>query len=344
VAPARRAAADRRASRGGTVSGILFWVLTAEKYRNFSSGEARGESACYEDWAAGVAGDPELIGLIDELPEPRRQPNLLFAAARYLGVPAGPFAEFRAGVLAAWPDVREIMLTKRTQTNEPGRSAVMMPLLAALPQPLALLEVGASAGLCLYPDKFSYQYGDTERIDPPGGPGAALLSCAIDAPVPLPAALPRVVWRAGIDLNPLDVADAEDMRWLETLVWPEQDDRRRRLAAAIEVARSAPPHLVAGDLNDAVADLAGQAPDDATLVIFHSSVMCYLDEAGRSAFTCTVGELPGHWISNEDPSVIPVGPLPASPAPDRTLNVLSQDGRPVAYASSHGQYLHWFGF
>lgn len=346
MAPARRAAADRRASRGGTVSGILFWVLTAEKYRNFSSGEARGESACYEDWAAGVAGDPELIGLIDELPEPRRQPNLLFAAARYLGVPAGPFAEFRAGVLAAWPDVREIMLTKRTQTNEPGRSAVMMPLLAALPQPLALLEVGASAGLCLYPDKFSYQYGDTERIDPPDGPGAALLSCAIDAPVPVPAALPQVVWRAGCDLNPLDVTDAADMRWLQTLVWPEQEDRRQRLAAAIEVARSDPPHLVAGDLNDVVEDLAGQAPDDATLVIFHSSVMFYLDAAGRSAFTATVRELPGYWLSTEEPWVIgfPDGSLPPSPDPSRNLAVLSQDGRPVAYASSHGQYLHWFGF
>jgi hypothetical protein len=318
-------------------------MLTAERYRNFASAEARGESACFEEWAEGVAGDPELIARLDELPEPKRQPNLLFAAARYLGIPAGPFAGFRTGVLAAWPDVREVMLARRTQTNEPCRSAVMMPLLAALPQPLALLEVGASAGLCLYPDKFSYRYGDTERIDPPAGPGAALLSCAIDAPVPRPAALPRVVWRAGIDLNPLDVTDAEDMRWLETLVWPEQDDRRRRLAAAIEVARSAPPHLVAGDLNDAVADLAGQAPDGATLVIFHSSVMCYLDEAGRSAFTGTVRELPGHWISNEAPSVIPVGPLPASPAPDRTLNVLSQDGRPAAYASSHGQYLHWFG-
>ncbi len=40
-------------------------------------------------------------------------------------------------------------MSKRTQTNEPGRCAVLLPLLAALPQPLALLEVGASAGLCL---------------------------------------------------------------------------------------------------------------------------------------------------------------------------------------------------
>lgn len=318
-------------------------MSTAQKYRDFAWSEARGESPCYAEWAAGVAADRELTGRLDELPRPKRQPNLLFAAARYLGIPPGSFENFRAAVLASWPQIRATMLSRRTQTNEAGRCAVLLPLLAALPQPLALLEVGASAGLCLYPDKFSYQYGNLPRIDPPSGPGAAVIRCATAGPVPVPAALPDVVWRAGIDLNPLDVADAEQMRWLEALVWPEQDDRRQRLAAAIGVARSDPPYLVAGDLNDAVADVAGQAPADSTLVVFHTSVLAYLDAAGRSAFTATVADLPGCWISNEVPSVIPfgAGALPPSPDPARLLTVLAQDGRPVAYAAPHGQYLHW---
>ncbi len=321
-------------------------MSTADLYLRFASFEARGESPCYQRWAAGVAADPALIGLLDELPGPKRQPNLLFAAARYLGIPPGSFGNFRAELLTRWPQVREIILSKRTQTNETGRCAVLLPLLAALPQPLALLEVGASAGLCLYPDRFSYQYGHLARIDPPAGPGAVLLSCAIDGPVPVPVptAPPRVIWRAGIDLNPLDVADPEQMRWLETLVWPEQDDRRQRLAAAIEVARSDPPHLVAGDLNACVQDLAGQAPDDATLVIFHSSVLSYLDDHGRAAFTATVRDLPGYWISNEIASAIAFedGSLPPPPDPSRLWSVLAQDGQPVAYAAPHGQYLHWF--
>jgi Uncharacterized protein conserved in bacteria (DUF2332) len=62
-------------------------VSTADKYRGFASSEARGESPCYQEWAEGVAADRELIGLIDALPEPKRQPNLLFAAARYIGIP-----------------------------------------------------------------------------------------------------------------------------------------------------------------------------------------------------------------------------------------------------------------
>ena len=61
------------------------------------------------------------------------------------------------------------------------------------------------------------------------------------------------VWRAGIDLNPLDVADPDDVHWLSCLVWPGEGDRAERLAAAIELARQDPPPLVRGDLVDRLA-------------------------------------------------------------------------------------------
>jgi hypothetical protein len=105
-------------------------MSTADIYRGFAAFEARGESPCYAEWAAGVAADPELISLIDELPEPKRQPNLLFAAARYAGFPPGSFDDFRAQLVTSWPEVSAIMLSRRTQTNEPGRCAVLLPLLA----------------------------------------------------------------------------------------------------------------------------------------------------------------------------------------------------------------------
>jgi hypothetical protein len=314
-------------------------VSTGDRYRRFAEAEARGNSPCYETWALGVADDPEVLALLDELPAPKRQPNLLFAAGRHRGVPAGPYPPFRQAVVADWPAVREIMLAHRTQTNEPGRCAALLPILAALPQPLALLEVGASAGLCLYPDRYSYRYG-AHRLDPPDGPSAAVLDCAVTGPVPIPAALPRVVWRAGIDLNPLDVRAPDDVRWLETLIWPEHDHRRARLAAAVEVARADPPHIVSGDLNEKLTELAATAPAHATLVIFHSAVLWYLDAESRAAFVDTVLGLDARWIASEGLGVLPVA-APPSPAPERALFLVMLDGEPLAYAAGHGQSVHW---
>jgi hypothetical protein len=320
-------------------------VQLAEIYQRFGEFEVHDQSPCYRDWALGVAADPELLALIDELPGLKRQPQLVFAAARWAGIGEAPYSRFRAELIAGWPAVRQVVLTRRTQTNEAGRCAAMLPLLAALPQPLALLEVGAAAGLCLYPDRYSYSYGAEPPLHPRSGPSPVTLSCAVNAPVPVPTRLPEVVWRAGIDLDPLDVGDSADVRWLEMLIWPGQDHRVDRLAAAVEIARSDPPRIVRGDLTDELGALALQAPAGATLVVFHSAVMTYLTAAERRAFVAAVRRLPGHWLSLEGPSVAPLGgsELPPSPDPGRTLFVLEFDGEPVAFAGGQGESLHWFG-
>lgn len=198
---------------------------TADRYRWFGQYEARGASPCHEAWSLGVAGDGEVLARIDSLPARERQPNLVFAAARFAGLAPGPYAAFRDELLSRWDEVRAITATHRTQTNEAGRCAVLLPVLTQLDGPLALIEVGASAGLCLYPDRYAYAYDDRPVLSPTGvsgGRGAPpILPCATTGPVPFPSELPQVVWRAGIDLNPLDVGDDDDVRWLETLVWPE---------------------------------------------------------------------------------------------------------------------------
>jgi hypothetical protein len=152
-----------------------------------------------------------------------------------------------------------------------------------------------------------------------------------------------VVWRAGLDLNPLDVADPEAMSWLELLVWPEHDHRRSRLRSAIDIARSDPPRLVRGDLNAGLAALAAAAPPDATLVVFHSAVLAYLSTAERQSFVATVRGLPGHWISNEGPSVLPEVTATASRPTtyDGEAFVLALDGDAQAWSGPHGQLLDW---
>ena len=47
-------------------------------------------------------------------------------------------------------------------------AGLLLPVLAQLPQPLALLEVGASAGLCLMLDSYGYDYGNRVLCPPAG--------------------------------------------------------------------------------------------------------------------------------------------------------------------------------
>ncbi len=311
-------------------------MTIADTYADFARLEARGVSPGYERLAVAVSHDDDLLALLGTLPAAKRQPNLLFGVVRFLGGPVDEHGAFRDYVTANWPAIAAEMRVRTTQTNEAGRCAVLLPVLAALPQPLALLEVGASAGLCLYPDRYAYRYG--EHVLGAGGP---LLECAVTGMAP-PVRVPDVVWRAGLDLNPLDVTDPADLAWLDALIWPEHTHRRARLRAAADVAAADPPLLVRGDLVDDLPALAARAPADATLVVFHTSVLYLVPAPRRKAFAAVVRALPGHWIANEAPDVLAYGTLPTPPG-EALHNVLALDGTPLAWTRSHGQALTWFG-
>ena len=314
---------------------------TSTWYRGFAELEARGQSAIYERWALGVADDPPLIALVEELPLQKRQPNLVFACARLLGAPEGDYPAFRRWLLQHWSRVVTEALARSTQTNEARRCASLVPALSLIPGPLALLEVGASAGLCLFPDRYSYSYDGAAPVNPAAGPSSVLLECATTGAVPRPTAVPQVAWRAGLDLHPLDVRNADDMHWLETLVWPEQHERRARLRAAIRIAAENPPLLERGDASE-LAALAAQAPKDATLVVITSAVLVYLPFAERMLFVESVRALDAHWISLEGVRGLPTvrAALPDDGGSDGRF-VLALDEVPLAFTGPHGQSLDW---
>lgn len=310
---------------------------TAARYRNFADHQAT-ESPSLQRLARAVADDPDLCGRLDALPWPKRQPNLYFAAVRYLGGPVDDPAEFRAYSRRHWDTIVDQIRRRRTQTNEVGRCATLLPLLAALPQPLALVEVGASAGLCLYPDRYRYRYG-SHHVGP--ADSGVVLDCAVTGPAPLPAQPPHIAWRAGLDLNPLDIRDADTRRWLEALVWPEHTDRLDRLRAAAAIAAADPPTLHRGDLLTDVPALAAQAPAGATLVVVHSAALVYVEpEQRREEFADAMRRLPGQWISQEGAAVLP-SLLPQGHGAAGERMVLALDGRAVAFAHPHGRHLTW---
>jgi hypothetical protein len=306
------------------------------RYLRFAT-EAAGKSPAYVALAETVADDPAILAFLDTLPYEKSQPNLLFGAACYLLGEAASIERLRALVSEYPSELAREMVLRRTQTNEPARCATLLPALAQLPQPLALIEGGASAGLTLLFDKYSYDY-DGHRV---AGldPDAPVLSCSADGPVPLPDRVPEIVWRAGLDLNPLDVNSEDDMRWLSCMVWPGEGDRLDRLAAAVATARRDPPPIRRGDLRTDLPALAASAPAGATLVVFHTAVLNYVRGPDREEFARTVAGLRCVWLSNEAPGV--TGGI--APPADAVHNfLLIRDGRTlVATTDSHGAGVQW---
>lgn len=204
------------------------------------------------------------------------------------------------------------------------------------PLPLALIEVGASAGLNLLVYQYSYDY-DGHRVDglDPDGP---TLVCHLEGPVPVPAEVPEVAWRRGLDLHPLDPGAEDDLRWLECLIWPGEEGRVERLHAAAATARRHPVTVEPGDLLERVADLVAAVPREVTTVVFHSAVLAYLDTDQRESFARTVRDLNVHWLSNEGPGVLEGVTAPV----ERDGFLLIENGATViAETDPHGTWLRW---
>ncbi|MGN6169256.1 MAG: DUF2332 domain-containing protein [Solirubrobacteraceae bacterium] len=316
----------------------------AARYRRFAQFGAAGRSPVYERLGYAIAQDAQILDGLAAMPEPKHQPNVLLGAVRFLyGTPEDP-REFTALVHEHWDQIEAVMRVRSTQTNEPARCATLLPVLARLPQPLALLEVGASAGLCLLVDRYGYAYGG-KVIEPSAPPAAVTPSfpCRASPRTPLPEQNVEVAWRAGLERRPLDLSDDEDVRWLEALVWPGEQHRIPRLRAAIEVARAHPPPLVVGDLRRDLKRLAADAPRDATLVVYHTAVLAYVGEAEeRAAFARSVAEVGGVWVANEGIEHIPGAPSePFGEPPREDAFLLCVDGDPVAWTDSHGGWIEW---
>lgn len=331
-------------------------ATTAAAYDDFGRRWAHGTSPLYEAWAIGVGGDAELVSRLAALPPRLRQPNLLFASARWVGCPLGAYPEWAEWTRAHWDAVVEVAASRSVQTNEPNRCATLLPVLSRIEGPIALLEAGAAAGLCLFPDRYSVRYHAPSgacRLDPDAGPSPFALDCTLDDEASLPRRMPRVVWRRGIDLSPIDASDADALDWLANLVWPGPDHAARveRLRGAAAIVAADPPAIERGDILEALPAVAAEAPAGATLVVFHSAVLLYLDADGRRRFADLVSGLGAAlgrrvvWLSNETMGTFAEvdRQVPTDAATDHRF-VQSVDGRPVAMAGQHGAVYETKGF
>ena len=341
-----RVTTDRDAAAGASRAANGAVAEVQERFGRFARDEAPGRSALYEEWAAGIAADAETAAILARIPATRRQPPLVFAVTRLLGAPLAPFTEWSSWLTVHADAVVGESARRGLQTNEPLRCAALLPALSTIDGPIALLEIGASAGLCLFPDRYSYRYrGERDAVlDPAAGPSTVTLESELRgaAAGQTPLRMPDIVWRAGIDLAPLDAGDSSDRRFLTTLAWPGEDGRAQRIEAALDIVAADPPEIVSGDATDpaVLQQLIERAPSDATLVITTPGVLPHIPWAGRERLIAMLAGGPAVWITI-DPPTLHEAWIPATDSADWNGFVLARDARPLAAVDPLGAFVEW---
>lgn len=278
----------------------------------------RADSAMYSRLTLAVAEDPFLLEILQGTRQGQLEMNMLLAAVQYLLIgdrhhPLAAWypslggtqtegdleAAFSAYVREHRDSVAELIATRMVQTNEVGRCAFLLPAYNVVTemtgQPVALIEVGSSAGLTQNVDRYGYRYESTDGAIHVAPNSSLHLSSVMRGQIPSVATtIPAVEWRTGVDLNPVDVTDEDQARWLRALLWADRVDRHERLAAAIEVAQVHPPTVTGGDAIEAIPDLVRAAPVDTAIVIQHSFVLNQFSEHDRKRFYTLLDDLGSH--------------------------------------------------
>ncbi len=251
--------------------------------------------------------------------------------------------EHREELVRAWADP--------PQTNEVARSAVLLPALLQLAArhpglPLTLLEIGASAGLNLWPDGWRYDFGGWSW-----GPADAplLLQAAWRGPVPtgLPPVLP-VIGRRGCDRRPVDLQDPDERLRLASFVWPDQGDRLQRLLRASAAVRTrmadAGVRVEALSASAFLRPSLADRPGGSLTVVLHTIVWQYLGAQEQAAVASALAEAgaradaqrPLAWLRMEPPA-------PEAPVELRCTVWPGGEDRLLGCAHPHGTHIDWRG-
>lgn len=324
-----------------------------------------GSSPLYRAFCAAAVGDDDVLDLLARRRAGQQPSYLLFGAMHYLVLrgldhpvadlyaaarsgtspAAASGAVFRDAVRARHDELGELIGSRLVQSNVVRRAAGLRLALAAIgrdePGPVHLIEVGASAGVHLFVDRYRFRYGE-RTVGPPDAPVTIATELRGTVDVDLDA-MPAIATRTGIDLHPVDVRDPDQLLWLRALVWPENGADAALLDQALDVTRSERAAMLTGDAIDVCPALADELPAGQPRVVFHAATRMHVPRDRWAAFDAAIDTLgdtgPLFHVWQESPEVTHGG---GPPLDERAgLFVHGPDGVVVALAAidGHGAWI-----
>jgi hypothetical protein len=235
------------------------------------------------------------------------------------------------------------MVQRPVQTNEVGRCAPLLGGFLEIAQrtalPLRLLEVGAAGGLILRWDQYRYEAKDEGW----GDPHSPVRICGAFGDFHPPFDVPvKITERRGCDASPIDPCTEDGRLTLESYVWPDQVERLRHLAAAIEVAGRVPARVEQANAADWVEAALADSVSGVATVVYHSIVWQYLSNRDRARFKrvlaasgqATTAHNPLAWLRLE----------PANDVAEVRLQLWPGcEDRLLARSGFHGKPVQWLG-
>ena len=300
----------------------------SQVFRHFGEVDAAESSPLYERVAVALSESDEALRAIETAPARRRNPKVILAALHDLAlagsapVLAAAYAagdsEAAAGaaidtLLRMTGAVVAIASRRQTRTNETGRCAVLYPAIAEAARrvganAVGLIDIGCSAGLNLNVDRVGITYSNRQSLGDLSSTVQQSASIVGDRPIPTHA-MPEVVARIGIDIEPLNVTEADDARWLRACVWPDQQERAARLEAEMALAATAPPLLLQGDAAEMMPEAFARVPAHALPVVTTTWALSHFPVESRPHFVHRLDEgaagRPVAWVSAEGVGVAP---------------------------------------
>ena len=237
------------------------------------------------------------------------------------------------------------MVQRSPQTNEVSRSAILLPGLLTIASlsglPIILSEIGASAGLNLFWDRYYYRLGNLEWGDPTSTVRLTPTWTGKDPP----AAPLEIRSRAGCDLQPLNPGSHADRLRVLSYIWADQTDRISRTIAALDIAAREAACVKEADAIDWLGSRLARTNEGTVHIVCHTIAWQYLSvdaKARGQTMMLNAGETaskeaPLAWLRFE------VNSVGSSPELLLTLWPGGQERR-IAKADFHGFEIEWTGW